>query len=180
MIDKQELITLVQNYPENDSHKKKILLFLEKFEDFWTKKNEEGQITASCWAVNKDQTKVLMTHHKKLDRWLQIGGHLEAEDNTIADSCMRELKEESGLAQFKLLQSNIFDLDVHDIPESRKGVPAHIHYDIRMLFEADENEEIQFDKEESNSIVWMSLSEIEKLDDESITRMIQKTVKQRT
>ena len=177
MIDKQELITLVQDYPENDSHKKKVLQFLKKFEDFWTKKNEEGQITASCWVVNKDQTKVLMTHHKKLARWLQIGGHLESEDNSIVDSCIRELKEESGLTQFKLLQNEIFDIDVHHIPESRKGVPAHVHYDIRMLFEADENEEIQFDKEESNNIIWMRLDKIKGLQNYSIDRMVRKTQK---
>ncbi|MFT6165583.1 MAG: ADP-ribose pyrophosphatase YjhB (NUDIX family) [Vicingaceae bacterium] len=116
-----------------------------------------------------------MTHHKKLDRWLQIGGHLAAEDDSIVDSCIRELKEESGLTQFKLLQEEIFDIDVHDIPESKKGVPAHIHYDIRMYFEADESEVIQFDNEESNNIIWMSLSEIEKLNNESIVRMIRKS-----
>ena len=174
MIDKQELITQVEAYPINDSHKKEILIFLLQFEDFWTKKNELGQITASCWVVNQDRTKALMTHHKKLNRWLQIGGHLEAEDNSIVDSCIRELKEESGLTQFKLLQEKFFDLDVHGIPESKKGIPAHIHYDIRMLFEANEQESIQFDKEESNSIVWMNISEIEKFDEESINRMIRK------
>tara|TARA_B110000503_G_C7119509_1_gene401855 strand:- start:140 stop:682 length:543 start_codon:yes stop_codon:yes gene_type:complete len=175
MIEKQELIKQVEAYPENDKNKQQILLFLEQHEDFWTKNNALGQITASCWVLNKDRTKALMTHHKKLDRWLQIGGHLEAEDDSIVDSCIRELKEESGLTQFKLLQEEIFDLDVHDISESKKGVPAHIHYDIRMIFEEEEDEEIQFDKEESNKIIWMSLSEIEKLNNESISRMILKS-----
>ena len=177
MIKKKELIKQVQGYPENDNHKRRILDFLEQNDDFWTKKNELGQITASCWVLNKDRSKALMTHHKKLDRWLQIGGHLEAEDGSIIDSCIRELKEESGLTQFNLLQEEIFDLDVHDIPESKKGVPAHIHYDIRMFFEANENEVIQFDKEESNNIIWMNLTEIEKLNDESILRMIRKSSK---
>tara|TARA_R110000868_G_scaffold112681_4_gene303233 strand:- start:557 stop:1105 length:549 start_codon:yes stop_codon:yes gene_type:complete len=175
MIEKQELIQQVEAYPKNDSHKQKILEFLAINKDFWTKSNTLGQITASCWVLNKDRTKALMTHHKKLNRWLQIGGHLEPEDGSIVDSCIRELKEESGLTQFKLLQEEIFDLDVHDIPESKKGVPAHIHYDIRMFFEANENEIIQFDKEESNKIVWMNLTEIEKLNDESILRMIRKS-----
>ena len=88
---------------------------------------------------------------------------------------MRELEEESGLREFKLLQTSIFDLDVHTIPKLKKGVPEHVHYDIRMLFEADEDESIQYDQEESNNIVWMHLDEIEKLNDESITRMVRKT-----
>lgn len=138
MIDKQELIDQVTAYAENDNHKKQILAFLQQNDDFWTKKNETGQITASCWVLNKTRKKALMTHHKNLERWLQIGGHIEDEDNTIADSCIRELQEESRITKFTLLQEDFFDLDVHDIPESKKGVPAHIHYDIRMLFEADE------------------------------------------
>jgi len=177
MIDKQELIPLIAAYPENDNHKKQMLLFLEEFEDFWTKENQKGQITASCWVVNKNRTNTLMTHHKKLNRWLQIGGHLEAEDDSIIEACLRELKEESGLTQFTLLQENFFDLDVHNIPESKKGIPAHIHYDIRMLFEANENEEILFDKEESNSIVWMPMEQLKDIHNESINRMLRKTQK---
>lgn len=175
MVNKQELIQLVNQYPTNDHHKQQILAFLHENEDFWTKGNIAGQITAACWVVNKTLTKALMTHHKKLDRWLQIGGHLEAEDENIVDSCIRELKEESGLTQFNLLQPEVFDLDVHHIPASAKGVPAHIHYDIRMLFEADEQETIQFDQDESNNIVWMNLAEIEAMNDESISRMVRKT-----
>jgi 8-oxo-dGTP pyrophosphatase MutT (NUDIX family) len=174
MIQKQELIQLIENYSENDTNKALTLLFLTKYDDFWSKKNTVGQITCACWVVNKERTKALMTHHLKLNRWLQLGGHLEAEDNTIVDSCIRELKEESGIYNFKLLREEIFDLDVHPIPESKKGVPAHIHYDIRMVFEADENEPIQFDISESNNITWMSIEEVKQLNNESITRMIRK------
>lgn len=175
MVNRQELIQLVEQYPTNNQHKQQILAFLHENEDFWTKENSAGQITAACWVVNKERTKALMTHHKKLDKWLQIGGHLEAEDETIVNSCIRELKEESGLTQFNLLQTAIFDLDVHSIPAFPKGVSAHIHYDIRMLFEADERETIQFDEEESNNIVWMKLADIEALNNESISRMVRKT-----
>ena len=92
MIEKANLTKLVKNYPTNDSHKERILEFLIKNKDFWTKNNKSGQITSSCWVVNKERTKALMTHHKKLNRWLQIGGHLEAEDHFIVDACLRELK----------------------------------------------------------------------------------------
>ena len=176
MIEKANLTKLVKNYPTNDSHKERILEFLIKNEDFWTKNNKSGQITASCWVVNKERTKALMTHHKKLNRWLQIGGHLETEDHFIVDACLRELKEESGLTRFRLLQDSIFDLDVHHIPESKKGVPAHVHYDIRMIFEADEEEAINFDKEESNEMVWMNFKDINQLKDESIVRMAIKSI----
>ena len=84
------------------------------------------------------------------------------------------MKEESGLTRFKLLQESIFDLDVHGIPESKKGIPAHVHYDIRMFFEADEKEPINFDKEESNEMAWMKMVEISELENESIEQMVRK------
>jgi 8-oxo-dGTP pyrophosphatase MutT (NUDIX family) len=177
MIQKQELIQLIEGYSENDTNKALTLLFLTKYDDFWSKKNTVGQITCACWVVNKERTKALMTHHLKLNRWLQLGGHLEAEDNTIVDSCIRELKEESGLNRFDLLSNDIFDMDVHKIPTSKKGVSEHFHFDVRMLFEADENESIQFDKSESNNVKWMAFEDILKLESESITRMVGKTLK---
>ncbi|MFB1022219.1 MAG: NUDIX hydrolase [Vicingaceae bacterium] len=177
MIQKQELIQLIENYSINDTNKALTLLFLTKYDDFWSKKNTVGQITCACWVVKKERTKALMTHHKKLDRWLQLGGHLEAEDNTIVDSCIRELKEESGLNRFDLLSNDILDMDVHKIPTSKKGVFEHFHFDIRMLFEADENESIQFDKSESNNVKWMAFGDILKLENESITRMVGKSRK---
>jgi len=177
MIQKQELIQLIEGYSENDTNKALTLLFLTKYDDFWSKKNTVGQITCACWVVNKERTKALMTHHLKLNRWLQLGGHLEAEDNTIVDSCIRELKEESGLNRFDVLSNDIFDMDVHKIPTSKKGVSEHFHFDVRMLFEADENESIQFDKSESNNVRWMAFEDILKLENESITRMVGKTRK---
>jgi len=176
MVNKKELLELIEAYPNKDEHRQQILEFLSQNEDFWTKNNESGQITASCWVVNKERTKALMTHHKKLNRWLQIGGHLEAVDYSIFDACIRELKEESGLTRFKLLQDSIFDLDVHDIPKSKKGTPAHLHYDIRMFFEADEQEVINFDVEESNEIAWMELAKLADLENESIVRMARKSI----
>ena len=117
-----------------------------------------------------------MTHHYKLNRWLQLGGHIEAEDKTIIDACIRELEEESGLTQFRLLNPKIFDIDVHKIPTSKKGVPEHFHFDVRFLFEADESEKIQFDVPESKEVVWKTLEEIIELADgnESILRMMEK------
>ena len=177
MIQKQELIQLIEGYSENDTNKALTLLFLTKYDDFWSKKNTVGQITCACWVINKEHTKALMTHHLKLNRWLQLGGHLEREDNTIVDSCIRELKEESGLNQFNLVSNDIFDMDVHKIPTSKKGVIEHFHFDIRMLFEADENESIQFDKSESNNLMWMAFEDILKLENASINRMVEKTQK---
>ena len=174
---KSHLLQLLSEYPTNDSNKLVTELFVEKYDNFWEKDNVVGQVTASSWVVNKERTKALMTHHLKLNRWLQLGGHLEAEDNTIVDSCFRELEEESGLTNFKLLSPKILDIDVHKIPTSKKGIPEHFHFDIRYLFEVDDTETIHFNVSESNEVVWKTIEEIKELiaDNESILRMIEKS-----
>ena len=118
----------------------------------------------------------MLTHHVKLNDWFQLGGHIEASDTNIIEACSRELQEESGLTQFRLLSPKIFDIDVHKIPRSKKNVPEHFHFDIRFLFEANEEESINFDVSESNNVAWKSFEEIRVLtSNPSISRMIEKT-----
>lgn len=175
-MNKLEVQQLISKYPYNDTNKELTLLFLGASDDFWSKNNLTGQLTASCWVIDQSRTKALLTHHLKLNDWFQLGGHIEASDKTILEACIRELKEESGLTQFKLLSSKIFDIDVHKIPLSKKGIPEHFHFDLRFLFEANENEEIKFDISESNEVAWKSFEEIGKLtSNPSIIRMIEKT-----
>jgi ADP-ribose pyrophosphatase YjhB (NUDIX family) len=104
-----------------------------------------------------------------------LGGHIEAEDNTIYEACERELREESGLKEFKLLSNEIFDIDVHKFPASANGFPEHFHLDIRLLFQASSEEEINFDVLESNEVAWIPIKEVEKYQNAlSVMRMVEK------
>jgi 8-oxo-dGTP pyrophosphatase MutT (NUDIX family) len=115
----------------------------------------------------------LLTHHKKLGRWLQLGGHADG-DSQVMRVASREAEEESGLKQLALVSREIFDIDVHLIPE-RGQEPAHYHYDVRFLFEADKNETLVV-SEESNDLAWVPLVSIEDYScEESILRMVRKT-----
>ena len=134
-----------------------------------------GHLTGSAWIVNKERTKALFTHHSKLDMWLQLGGHAEQEDHSIRQTAIREAKEESGLNSIKLLSEDILSVDVHMIPE-RKGFPAHPHYDIQFLFEADENENLSITTE-SEDLKWIAFEDIAQYNDElSIRRMLEKSI----
>src|SRR3954471_24780857 len=143
---------------------------------------EIGHITASCWIVNKlpegerQRGQALLTWHKRLNRWLQMGGHLEPGDVSLLDAALREAREESGLVNVRPLAAALFDLDVHLIPE-RKNEPAHFHYDVRFLLEADPAEPLVVSAE-SKDVAWVPLSGIMALNtDASMRRMVAKTAR---
>ena len=132
----------------------------------------KGHVTGSAWIVDTEKKYVLLTHHKKLNRWFQLGGHAEDETN-ILDVAVREAKEESGLKSIVLLDPRIFSVDVHLIP-ANKNFPAHHHYDVRFLFEADRNEPPNI-SDESHALKWIALDEVHLYnDDESILNMVRK------
>ncbi len=92
---------------------------------------DPGHVTASVFMVNESYTQSLMIFHAKFDRWLQPGGHVEAEDPTMLDAALREGAEETGL-HLSPDSLSFFDLDIHAIPP-RKTDPAHEHFDFRFL-----------------------------------------------
>jgi len=136
-----------------------------------------GHITSSAWIVSRESGSVLLTHHRKLDRWLQLGGHADGETNVLA-SALREAEEESGLRDFATIPCTspceILDLDVHDIP-ARASEPLHQHYDIRFLLQVSEAQLIRHQETESKEIRWFSAGGIEtRFDEESLLRMARK------
>ncbi len=131
-----------------------------------------GHITGSAWIVSPNRQHVLLIHHRKLDRWLQPGGHADG-DPDVASVALREAQEETGLMSLRMINDAIFDVDVHEIPR-RNDVPTHLHYDIRFLLEANPDEEFG-NSEEIKNIRWFSLKEAEQVvDSESIYRILRK------
>ncbi len=104
-----------------------------------------GHITGSAWIVSPDRQQTLLIHHRKLDRWLQPGGHADG-DPDVAAVALREAQEETGLTSLRLVnpvgathpeqEVAIFDVDIHPIP-ARADVPEHLHYDIRFLLDSE-------------------------------------------
>ena len=133
----------------------------------------EGHLTASAWVVDPARTRTLMTHHRKLDRWLQLGGHADGEADLLA-AALREVREESGLVRVRAVSTEIFDVDRHRIP-ARKSEPEHWHFDVRFLVEADPGEPLAV-SDESHEVAWVALEEASRLNPgESIARMVRKT-----
>jgi ADP-ribose pyrophosphatase YjhB (NUDIX family) len=134
----------------------------------------DGHLTASAWIVDPARQRTLLTHHHKLDRWLQLGGHVDGNPN-LAEAAMREAREESGLAGLRLVSPEIFDVDRHRIP-ARGDEPEHWHFDVRFLIEADPAEPLAISSE-SKDLAWVALTEVARLNpSESLARMVRKTV----
>ena len=148
--------------------------FVETEPYWWSRENPRGHITASAWVLSSDQTETLLVHHRKLNRWLQPGGHIEG-DQTVFDAALREAREESGLTNLRSLSEAIFDVDIHPIP-ARPEFPAHQHLDIRYVFVADRTELLRCSPE-SHAVQWWPLSGLSRtVADVSIIRMAERTL----
>lgn len=131
-----------------------------------------GHITGSAWLVDNSETRVLLTHHKKLGKWLQLGGHADGNPDILAVA-RREAAEESGLSDIAVVTTAIFDLDVHPIP-ARANEPAHHHYDIRFALKATGSEKFVVSAE-SNTLAWVEIDRVHELTDEpALLRMAAK------
>lgn len=128
-----------------------------------------GHFTGSAWLVSGDGRRVLLTHHRMLGRWLQLGGHADG-DADLARVALREAGEESGLAGL-VVQGGIFDLDRHWIP-ARGEVPGHWHYDVRYVVRAGASEAFVV-SDESLALAWREIATLaqDPAADDSMRRM---------
>lgn len=178
---RQALLTLLRQHQPIDSHEQAMteatIAFVEQHPDCFERSLLIGHVTGSAWVVSPDRKQVVLIHHRKLDRWFQPGGHADG-DPDVAQVALKEAEEETGLTNLHLVHPSdesapIFDVDVHTIP-ARKEVPAHLHYDIRFLVEADPKKAF-VQNEETQDIQWVFLGKVkEYTEEESITRMVKK------
>lgn len=154
-------------------------IFADSSDKVFERSNFQGHFTASGFILSKDMTSVLMTHHRKLNKWLQLGGHADGQIE-LEQVALRECVEESGLEHLLFLEHPfskkpcwIFDLDDHEIPQ-RKDEPYHIHYDVRFLLVARDSENFAV-SDESIDLKWIPLDQVYLYNNEpSISRCITK------
>ena len=146
--------------------------FLSTHSNCYSRSLLVGHITASALVTPPDLSRVLLTHHRNLQRWLQLGGHCDGNPN-VSEMALREAEEESGIENLRLASPRILDLDIHEIP-SRKDEPAHLHYDVRFLVIAPEPDRISV-SEESLDLRWFEWEAARELTEErSMRRQFEK------
>ncbi len=143
--------------------------FLASSPEAFERHHTVGHFTGSAWLVSADGRRVLLTHHRKLARWLQLGGHADG-DRELSRVALREAEEESGLSGL-VVEPAIFDLDRHWIPE-RKGEPGHWHYDVRFVVRVTTDEAFVVSAE-SLELAWRDVAELaaDPATDASLKRM---------
>ena len=174
---RKPLLDLLARYrgahPEEAPCVDRIRMLVETQRDCFDRSCLPGHVTASAWVLSHDGRRFLLTHHRKLNRWLQLGGHADG-DADVAAAALREAREESGLRDLRFAYAADapvpVDLDVHPIP-AHGDEPAHDHHDVRFVLVAAPGQTI-FASDESKALEWFEMDALEELaDDDSVLRL---------
>lgn len=180
-MERDTLMEQLRRHLPADPHERemtaRLLAFVEENPDCFRRSLRAGHVTGSAWVVDPGRRSAVLVYHRRLERWLQPGGHCEA-DGSVRAAALREAREETGLRPVRLASEEIFDVDIHRIP-ARGEEPEHLHYDIRYLLEADPAEPPRASSE-SRAVQWIGLERIPEFTSaESVLRMVRKTVQRR-
>ncbi|WP_425245228.1 NUDIX hydrolase [Streptomyces sp. NEAU-NA10] len=164
-----DAVLVLKGYEGQDELRQTYLEHLEAHPDGMWKACEAGHITASALVIDPDHGRVLLTLHKKLRMWLQMGGHCEPQDTSLEAAALREATEESGIAGLTLLPGGPVRLDRHPIP-----APCHWHLDVQYAAVAPSGA-LQAISDESLDLRWFPYAEVPDVADESVVRLLEAT-----
>jgi 8-oxo-dGTP pyrophosphatase MutT (NUDIX family) len=164
-----DAVLVLKGYEDQSELCQAYLDHLEAHPDGIWKACHAGHITASALVIDPERDRVLLTLHRKLGRWLQMGGHCEPEDGTLEAAALREAVEESGIAGLTLLPGGPVRLDRHPIPP-----PCHRHLDVQYAVSAPSGA-VQEISDESLDLRWFAYEEVAEVADDSVVRLLEST-----
>ena len=161
-----DLIDQIGAYtPFNDQEtadKPKLLSLLQSSEDIFTRDNTTAHMTASGWVVSPDRKSVLMIYHNIYNSWSWMGGHADGETDLL-QVAQREIREESGIRDLKLLTPDIYSLEILTVDgHIKRGeyVSSHLHLNVTYLFEADPAQPLHVKPDENSGVAWIPISDL--------------------
>ncbi|MER6572467.1 NUDIX hydrolase [Streptomyces sp. NPDC001093] len=164
-----DAVLVLKGHEGQDELRQAYLDHLAAHPDGMWKACRAGHVTASALVVDPGRGRVLLTLHRKLRMWLQMGGHCELGDPSLEAAALREAAEESGVAGLTLLPGGPVRLDRHPIP-----APCHWHYDVQYAVLAPPGA-VQAISDESLDLRWFPYDEVADVADESVVRLLEAT-----
>ena len=162
---REEIEKYVPYNEQEEKDKQTILKYMDSFDNVLTRDNEFGHFTSSAWVANKEKTKVLMIYHNIYKSWAWTGGHADGNPDLLA-TAIRELKEETGVENVKVIDNNIFSLEIVCVDghvKKGKYVSSHVHLNATYLLEVDENEILRIKDDENSGVKWINIEDVEKV-----------------
>ena len=160
-----KLFEQIKNYtPANEQEqrdKEQMLMFMKANENCLSRENTVAHFTTSIWTVNKEHTKTLMVYHNIYDSWSWIGGHADDNEN-LAEVALRELQEETGVKNARLVSDEIFSIETLTVDghiKKGKYVSCHLHFNVTYLAEADEAENLIVNEDENQAVKWFAFAD---------------------
>lgn len=146
--------------PREEEAIKHVRTFVEAADAPLDRFNEAGHVVASGLVASRTLDRVVLLHHRGLDRWLQCGGHAEPGETRPRKVARRETLEETGFEHVDEhpLWEGLLDVDVHKIPATSR-MPAHLHMDLRFLFQGDPEQVPRPPEGEAHEARWFPLDE---------------------
>ncbi|MFJ6695646.1 NUDIX hydrolase [Streptomyces sp. NPDC091272] len=163
-----DAVLVLKGYEDQTDLRQQYLDHLAAHPDGMWKACTAGHLTASALVVDPERGRVLLTLHRKLKMWLQMGGHCESGDVSVADAALREATEESGIEGLTLLPGGPVRLDRHPIP-----APCHWHLDVQYAALAPPGA-VEAISDESDDLRWFGYDEVATVADESVVRLVKR------
>lgn len=130
--------------------------------------NFDGHVVASAFVMSRKEKMFALVYHNEFKIYMYPGGHITADDATPLEAAKREVEEETGLKNVKVIDicddENVpFDIDIHHIDYNEKlDLPEHYHFDYRYFFVVDHMDDLIIDEEESSGYKWVTFEELSK------------------
>lgn len=162
--------------PQNPREKEDLQVMLRACElhpDVLSRSCADGHFTASAWICDREHKRVLLVYHRIFDSWAWTGGHADG-DPDLLRVALREAEEETGLRKFHVLNTDVLSggkgdekppisLEILKVKAHRRRglfVPAHLHYNLTWLLEADATTPLRIKEDENSGVAWFLLDEV--------------------